>query len=185
MVSLTLIKVIFIFVMIILVGIIRGYLENRVERENEQINKILSKINNHYLPPESIFIDEFVFSTYEGLFQNFHNGKEDENLTVRLHSDKLELVFRSKSIEIEFKNVNKINYSIESRGKYDAIKDKYITLTINDRTMHEILKSFDGDDIVKLIKYWRIRKNNKEVIGKSGVSFEQKLLETLNRYISN
>ena len=99
------IKIIGVFVLAIIAFIIKEIMNNNIEKENSTIQTLVSKvINNYKNTNQSILLDEFVFSTYDGFWQNFSSGNGQENLFVKIYSDKFEFTHLNISIILEIFN---------------------------------------------------------------------------------
>ena len=177
------IKIIGIFVIATIAFIVKEFMKENIEKENAIIENLVSKFKNKNNTQQSILLDEFVFATYDGFFQNFSSGNSDENLHVKIFSDKFEFTHLNCSLILQFKHIYNITFLTEQRGRHDAIVDKYIKLSFNEDDIIYLNKKHESNTLTSLVNRWRIRKSNGKVYGNTGFCFEEKLIQTFEKYL--
>lgn len=104
---------------------------DNIKKENFRVQNLVSKFKDTHYHKQSVFIDEFEFSLYDGLMQNFTKGNKADFLKVKIFSDRFEFIHRTNSLVLEFRHLQSVLLLSENRGKYGAV-EKSVVKTIND-----------------------------------------------------
>jgi hypothetical protein len=176
-------KVIWLILFPVLVLLIGSLKADNIKKENFRVQSLVSKFKDIHYHKQSVFVDEFEFSLYDGLLQNFTKGNKADFLKVKIFSDRFEFIHRTNSLVLEFRHLQSVLLLTENRGKYGAVIDKFISLSFDEKSVVNTINDVESDDIIAIVRYWRIRKSNGKVYGNSDQYFEKRLISTFERYV--
>jgi hypothetical protein len=175
------IKILGIFLVMIMIGIIKAVLENKTKKQKERLSNLMAKANKVTHSPESSLVDSFTFSFYEGFWQNFSSGSNQECFQLEMYTDKFVFSLEDSVTSIQYNKIDALSFSTTQRGR--ASIDKYMQLSFSDEDVKVSSEGNSLEALLLIMKSWRIRKANQVVKGNKSKHFEILLEITLEQYV--
>lgn len=176
------IKILGIFLLTIFAGIVKEYINSRQNKRSQEVATLLQRVKKIDLRNlEMKLMDTFELSSYEGLWQNFTKGFDEDRFKLSIYNNAFEIEMNGSWSRLYFNDILNIGYKTKSRGRYGALVDTYLFLNFNQETL-EYSENIDNDNAEKfasMFKVWRIRKGNAPLHGeKTKAEFNELLVAT-------
>lgn len=184
------IKIFGIILCVFMAGIIKEIIANKRKKLGHKLQKLINLAGR--VPIDKIedqLVDTFEISTYDGFWQNFSKGGDEDQMRLSIFNTNLSLNTNEKSAKIYFKDITLINYSTHSRGRYEAITDTYLELYFDDEklvfsTSAENISANDKTMLANQLAKIRINKSNAKLLGqRTGIEFKTVLESTLTKLV--
>lgn len=182
------IKIFGIFLLTIFAGIVKEYINSRQKKKSQEIATLLQRVKKIDLRNlEMKLMDTFELSSYEGLWQNFTKGFDEDRFKLSIYNNAFEIEMNGNWSRLYFNDIINIGYKTKSRGRYGAVVDTYLFLNFNQETL-EYSENIDNDNAEKfaaMFKVLRIRKSNAPLHGeKTKAEFNELLVSTFKSLCS-